>query len=178
MIQIQIIQTIEEQLTFIYKMNFVVLLWINMLVLQFIINFIQSGYFSIKEKIINVIKNTILLFAGLIAFFLLLSVIINFFEQYEYVSFAFALFKAHNLMYAFIYIGVAIVKIPKKSYLLSNVDTSLDYFQFKAYKTHLRIKDNNEKVLEYLHQCKLTMEFIREKEEIGNYSNVEEIETE
>ena len=81
----KIIQTIEEQLTFIYKMNFVVLLWINMLVLQFIINFIQSGYFSTKEKIINVIKKTISLFVGLIIFFLLLSVIINFFEQYEYV---------------------------------------------------------------------------------------------
>ena len=81
-------------------------------------------------------------------------------------------------MYAFIYIGVAIVKIPKKNYLLSNIDKSLDYFQFKTYKTYLRIKDNNENVLEYLHQCKLTMEFIQEKEEIGNYSNVEEIETE
>ena len=120
-----------------------------------------SGEFSILYKIKDGIKGllyeTILLlfFGGALLFF--------FVDKFNIYNYLIVIYEIYNIILVYIYIGVTIVKLPKKMYLLSNMNTAMEYYQFKTNEKNEEIKENNNTVIEYFHKCKKSLKFINQQ---------------
>ena len=174
--QEELFKKIEKRLNNIYDMNFTILLYGNKTLITFLIGYIKSGEFYKSKKIFNGVLNVAIQMILLVV--IIPMVLLPLVKVFNFLGLLFIIFQIYNLVYAYMYIGVTIVKLPQQLYLLADIDKSIDYYQFKTHKKIVTIKNNNDKVIEYLHQCKLTMEFIKKKEENGIYNDVEEIDNE
>ena len=114
-----------------YYINFYILFFGNLSFINFLIGIMQSGEFSIPFKILDGILASA---PKLILYFLLTLVIAPFIKDFEYLQYLMMAYKIVQLISSFIFIGVTIVKLPKKMYLYSDIDRTLEYLQFKGYK--------------------------------------------
>lgn len=164
-------QRMERPLIVTYYMNFTILFYGNKSLIAFLIGYMKSGELLMKYRIFDGAKSAAIKIAMVL---ILMNLLVPFLMSYDFLVTIFTAYQIYNLIYAYMYIGVTIVKLPKKMHLLSDLDKTLDYYQFKTYKKNLSIKKNNEKIVEYLHQCKLTMEFVNKKEKENDLNDIEE----
>ena len=171
-----LLERIRKNLDNVYTMNFTILFYGNKILISFLLSYIKSGEFSLIRKILmSALTASIQVVLLMVIMPLVLTPLM---QEYSFLGSILIALQIYNLVYAYIYIGVTIVKLPQNLYLFSDIDRSVDYYQFKTHKKNLSIKKNKEKVIEYLYQCKLTKEFIQKKEESGEYNDVEEMENE
>ncbi len=169
-------KSLKKILSSIYNMNFIVLFYINKIVITSMIGLNTSGEFSKIKIIIDAILQSVI---KIITIIILMHFVVSpLLIEYNVGIVLFTAFLIYNLFSAYMYIGITMVKLPQKLYLLSDIDKSLDYYQFKTYKINVNIKENNEEMKKYLHRCKLTMEFIQKNEENEANDEVEEIKNE
>ena len=155
-----------------YYINFYILFFGNLSLINFLIGIMQSGEFSIPFKILDGILASA---PKLILYFLLTLVIAPFIKDFEYLQYLMMAYKIVQLISSFIFIGVTIVKLPKKMYLYSDIDRTLEYLQFKGYKKKMKIKENNNKVKKHYNKCKLTLEYIKKIEEGNENININDL---
>ena len=154
------IEDLRNLLQINYGFIFWLLITFSNQVIFYFIYFEQSGEFTFWWKIFDAIKRnlirTILTFVviGVIAI-LLNNIILS----------VFVYFNIINIAYAFVFLGLSIVKLPRNMYIRSNYKLSLEFYEFKANKKVKQLEKNNEELKKSYFMCKQTFGYIKNVEE-------------
>ena len=143
-----------------YKIIFWILITFSNQVIFYVIYFEESGEFTFWRKIWDTIKGnlirTLLITIIIGALVILLQ---NFFMA------IFVFFNIIIILYAFVFLGLSIVKIPRNMYIHSNSKFALEYYEYKAGKKLKELNKNNEELKKIYFRCKKTFEYIKNIED-------------
>lgn len=128
---------VDDILILNYGINCIVLNLINKLIFTFILSYLQSGEFQKKYKIIDGIKSLLIELGILI---IIGTALFDFLNEFNIFNLLLLIYEVYNMVFVYINIGVTIIKLPKKKYLLSNINMALKYYQFKTHEKNLEIK--------------------------------------
>ena len=151
---------LEKILTKNYGVIFWVLVTFSNFVIGSVFYYQKSGEFTFWRKvwdaIINLIKMQIFsyIFIGII-FLILQNLPASIMIYFGSITFVFAL----------IYLGISIIKIPRNMFIHSNYKLSLEYYEFKANKKSKELKKNKEELKKMYFKGKQTLEYITKIEE-------------
>ena len=157
--------SIDDFLIINYSINCVFLYLINKFILNFVISYLQSGEFKVIYKIKDGLKSVLIELSIMIV---LGSAFFSFLYKFNIFNLVILIYEVYNMIFVYIYIGVTIIKLPQKKYLLSDIDRALKYYQFKTHEKNVEIKENNDKIMEYFYQCKKTLKFINNEKNEEN----------
>ena len=156
----------EEILSLNYKIAFFFILTANRYINPFARHFFQSGEFTFCGKVRESIKK------GLIEFliFNLIFIIIMIISQNVAIA-LFITFSLFTIIGALIFLGHSMITIPQKLKIHSDINLSIEYYEYKANKNIRELNKNHEKIITIYYQCQKTFEYI---ENIENFLNNEE----
>jgi len=158
----QDIDLIRNVLRVNYKIIFWVLIGSSVQVINFIIMYERSGEFTTKKKIYYALKNTLIITLALPVMMLIINYL--FFVKNIFII-IFVFFSIILVAYAYVFLGLSIVKIPRNMYVHSNIKLAIEYYEFKASKKLNQLKNNNEELKKIYFKCKKTLEYIKNIEE-------------
>ena len=156
------IEIIRNILIVNYKIIFWVLIGSSVQIINFIICYEKSGEFTFKKRIFDAIKQTILILSLMPLIMYITSLL--FFLQNIILVF-FVCFAVLLLAYVYVFLGLSIVKIPRRMYIHSNFNLDIEYYEFKASKKLNQLNKNNEELKKIYFKCKKTLEYIKNIEE-------------
>ena len=148
------------------KANYNIIFWVliggSIQIINFIIFYEKSGEFTLKKRIFDALKST-LAFGVLIP---ALMEMLNLIFDVQSIVFVFLIcFGIISLAYAYVFLGLSIVKIPRSMYIHSNFKLAIEYYEFKASKKLNQLNNNNEELKKIYSKCKKTLEYIKNIEE-------------
>ena len=148
------------------KANYNIIFWVliggSIQIINFIIFYEKSGEFTLKKRIFDALKST-LAFGVLIP---ALMEMLNLIFDVQSIVFVFLIcFGIISLAYAYVFLGLSIVKIPRSMYIHSNFKLAIEYYEFKASKKLNQLNNNNEELKKIFFKCKKTLEYIKNIEE-------------
>ena len=143
-----------------YKIIFWVLVGSASQIIFYVIYFESSGEFTFWRKLFDSVKSNLIRTIIIIGIFGLLSLILK-----DIMGAIFVLFGVIPIIYAFVYLGLSIVKIPRNMYIHSNGKLALEYYEYKASKKLNELNKNNEELKKIYFRCQQTFEYIKNIEE-------------
>ena len=156
------------------KICYQLIFWFNtffpMLIIPFIISYEESGEFTTIKKVKDAFIKTIFGFS-FIFIFGGVYIILVLFDKFIIAKVLEICLIQLNSIFAFVFIGFSIVKIPKKMFIHSNMDKSIKYYEFKS-KVKKEELDYNLKELELIKiRCNLTLEYINSINNVNTEEN-------
>ena len=143
-----------------YKIIFWVLVGYASQIIFYVIYFESSGEFTFWRKIFDSVKSNMIRTIIFVGIFGLLAIILK-----DIMGVIFILFGVIPIIFAFVYLGLSIVKIPRNMYILSNSKLALEYYEYKASKKLNELNKNNEELKKIYFRCQQTFEYIKNIEE-------------
>jgi len=126
----------------------------------FIKHYLQSGEFTVKRKLWDAFKK------GLIEFLLFNIIILLLVAFLQNVVMAlFIAFSILSVMYTLIFLSHSMVTIPKNMIIQSDINISIEFYEYKANKKHMELTKNHEKIISTYYQCQKTFEYIQNIED-------------
>ena len=153
-----------EGLRGILNVNYSIIFWVLVgyasQIIFYVIYFESSGEFTFWRKIFDSVKSNLIRTIIFIGIFGLLSLILK-----DIMGAIFVLFGVIPIIFAFVYLGLSIVKIPRNMYIHSNSKLALEYYEYKASKKLNELNKNNEELKKIYFRCQQTFEYIKNIEE-------------
>ena len=150
-------------LTYNYKIIFFFLVSASRYIFPFAKHFFQSGEFTFGRKIWDAFKR------GLIEFLLFNILILALFALLENVVIAFFFgFSLITLIYTMFFLGHSMITIPKKLKIHSDINLSIEYYEYKANKKLKELTKHHEKIINTYYQCHKTLEYIKNVQDFLN----------
>ena len=116
--------------------------------------YFESGEFTLCGKILDTLKKTILLYMIFILIIALAFISKDF--QFAVLS----VFIGLNIIYSFIFLAHSIIDIPKKMNIHSDINLSLEYYEYKADKKLNELNKFHDKIKTNYHRCQKTLKYI------------------
>ena len=143
-----------------YEIIFWVLLTLSKQIIGYFINYVKCGEFTFWRKVFHIIKST---FKSMIIFGLLSGILGAIMQNIP--ASIFIIYYIVYISYAFIYLGITMVKLPRNMYIHSNNKLALEYYEFKSYKISKELNKNNEELKKLYLKCQKTLNYIQNIEE-------------
>ena len=164
----------EKELGFILIINYEIIFWVlitfsNLIIIYFI-SYLESGEFTFWRKILDSIKQNVI---RLLIVIIILVILMAIFK--DLITSLLLVFSLVNLIYALIFLGFSIIKLPRNMYIHSNTKLAIEYYEFKANKKLIKLNKNNEELKKIYFECKQTLVYVKNLEEyINNNCNKNE----
>ena len=143
-----------------YQIIFFFIATCNRYLNPFIKHYLQSGEFTVKRKLWDGFKK------GLIEFLLFNIIIIVLIAFLQNVVMAlFIAFSILSVIYTLIFLSHSMVTIPKNMIIQSDINISIEFYEYKANKKHMELTKNHEKIISTYYQCQKTFEYIQNIED-------------
>ena len=153
-----------EGLRGILNVNYSIIFWVLVgyasQIIFYVIYFESSGEFTFWRKIFDSVKSNLIRTIIFVGIFGLLSLILK-----DIMGAIFVLFGVIPIIFAFVYLGLSIVKIPRNMYIHSNSKLALEYYEYKVSKKLNELNKNNEELKKIYFRCQQTFEYIKNIEE-------------
>ena len=120
----------------------------------------ESGEFNSLRRFRETISKTFVISIVFIILYGLVLLIAHFLDV-DVINFLVCVNTMINSIFAFIYIGHGISKLPRKLFLYSNPEKTLEYYEFKANCKKVQLEKNRKKILKYYNRCKATFNYIK-----------------
>ena len=154
------VEDLKKILTLNYDIIFWVLVTLSNQVIFYFIYYEESGEFTFWRKLFDSIKKNLLRTIITLIIFGILSIYIL-----DVLTAAFIGFNIINIAYAFAFLGLTLVKLPRNMYIHSNNKLALEYYEFKANKKSQKLNKNNEELKKIYLQCQKTLKYMQNIEE-------------
>ena len=134
------------------------------------IEYEESGEFTKSNKIKAVFRKIPIILFFTTLFPVVFGLIFKFFKNISIVFFLKLLFNESGSILAFVFIGFSIVKLPKKMFLYSNIDKTVDYYEFKAKIKNEELGDTLKDFQLIKKRCDLTLKYIDSIKENNDFN--------
>ena len=74
-------------------------------------------------------------------------------------------FSTITIIYALIFLSHSMIIIPKNMIIQSDINISIEFYEYKANKKHMELIENHEKIISTYYRCQKTFEYIQNIED-------------
>ena len=146
--------SIESILKFNYEIIYFFLVSLGQYVVPFTRFYLESGEFTIFRKIFDALKKFILQYVIIILIIVLALI------SESFIFAVFFVFLGLNIIYAFIFLAHSMINIPQKMNIHSDINLSLEYYEYKANKKLTELSKFHDKIKTNYHRCQKTLKYI------------------
>ena len=144
-----------------YTFIFFMLISFSQMILPLIVKYEESGEFTLKMRIKESIYDSFLTILAIIIIFVLIS-LIGWIFDFNALNFLIIVVTNFQSIYAMIYVGHGILKVPRQLYLYSNTEKCIKYYQFKEYCKLKQLDRNKKRIIKILKRCEITFDYINQ----------------
>ena len=163
------IQDLKNLLNINYGIIFWVLVTFSNQVIFYFIYFEESGEFTFWRKIFDSIKRNLIRTILTLVIIAIIAIVLG-----SILASLFVYFNIITIAYAFVFLGLSIIKLPRNMHIHSNHKLALEYYEFKANKKAKELDKNNEELKKNYFMCKQTFVYIKNIEEFLNKNKNQE----
>ena len=148
------------------------------LILRQLVAYEESGEFNTCRRIKETISKTFFMSIVFIVLYGLVLLIARFL-QVDVINFLVCINTMFNSIFAFIYIGHGISKLPRQFFLYSNPKKTLEYYEFKVNCKKTQLDKNRMQLIQFFNRCKATFNYIKKvKKFLKNNQEIDDDEIE